>query len=64
MIYYVEVAVALQRPPGIDEFRHTAVEADSPGEAELIAAQIAACTSTMPVWALVVGDEEFRDYDG
>lgn len=49
VIYRVIVGVALRRPPREDEFRLTVVEADNPTEAKLIAAQIAACTSVMPV---------------
>lgn len=49
MIYHVQVGVALQRPPRTDEYRKVAVEAVNGHEAMLIAAQIAACTSTMPV---------------
>lgn len=47
----VTVGVALTRPPTIDEYRRTKVWAANPIEAELIACQVAACTSVMPVWS-------------
>lgn len=50
MIYSVDVAVALRRPPGVDEYRRVVVSAADPTEASLVAAQMAACTSVMPVW--------------
>ena len=50
MVIEVAVGVALSRPPLIDEFRHIQVEAEGLGEARIIACQIAACTSMMPVW--------------
>lgn len=49
MIHYVKVAVALSRPPKIDEWRRYCVVAATRQEAELIAQQMAACTSVMPV---------------
>lgn len=58
MIFYVHVGVCLERPPTVQEYRRYAVEAHCAVEAHLIATQMAACTSTMPVWADVVGDEE------
>lgn len=63
MIFYVEVVVSHQRPLKLDEFRRYAIEADHPDEADLIACQMAACTSVMPISSEVVGDEEFPDYD-
>lgn len=48
--YAVEVAVAHTRPPVIDEWRAYRVMATSRTEAELIAGQMAACTSVMPVF--------------
>jgi hypothetical protein len=48
-VFHVQVGVALRRPPRTDEYRRVAVEADSWWEAQLVAAQIAACTSVMPV---------------
>lgn len=52
-VWSVTVGVALTRPPIIDEYRHTKVWAETGLEAELIACQVAACTSVMPVWAVV-----------
>lgn len=49
MIHYVTVGVALSRPPKVDEWRRYCVVAATRQEAELIAQQIAACTSVMPV---------------
>lgn len=57
MIFYVHVAVALTRPPTEMEIRRYAVEAVDENEAELIAAQMASCTSVMPIWSGAVGDE-------
>jgi hypothetical protein len=48
-IYHVVVGVCLVRPPAVDEYRKVVVAADGPLEAELLACQIAACTSEMPV---------------
>lgn len=48
-VFYVEVGVALRRPPRIDEYRLYAVEAGSRYEAELVATQMASCTCTMPL---------------
>lgn len=59
MIYYVTVAVCLERPPTAQEWRRYAVEARHPLEAELIATQMAACTSVMAVSTEVVGDEDY-----
>lgn len=55
MIYRVDVGVALSRPPKIDEYRTYAIEAGSKVEANILACQMAACTSVMPVWSKVVG---------
>lgn len=49
MIFTVEVGVALNRPPTTDEIRKVRVIADNATEASIIAAQIASCTSVMPV---------------
>lgn len=49
MIHYVRVAVALSRPPKIDEWRRYCVVAPNRQEAVLVAQQMAACTSVMPV---------------
>lgn len=57
MIYYVNVAVCLGRPPTEQEWRRYAVEAEGWVDAQLIALQIASCTSVMPVRAEVTGDE-------
>lgn len=62
MIFYVHVQVALSRPPRGDEMRRYAVEAADAVEAELVATQMASCTSVMPVWAKVVGDEYTQTY--
>ena len=62
MIFFVHVGVALERPPGTDEVRRYAVEAPDWPMATLISAQMAQCTSVMPVWAEVVGDEEVGSY--
>jgi hypothetical protein len=58
VIYYVTVAVALERPPTEQEYRRCVIEAPNVVYASLYAAQIAACTSVMPVSAEVTGDEE------
>lgn len=59
MIFTVHVGVCLTRPPCADgdEWRRTVVEAGDETEAMLVAAQIAAATCEMPVWAEVVGVE-------
>lgn len=66
MIYTVEVAVALSRPPVTHEWRKIVVEAKDPTEAQLIALQIASCTSTMPVYAenavYAATEIEYLDY--
>jgi hypothetical protein len=59
VIFYVHVGVCLVRPPTIQEYRRYAVEAPSGLQAKEIALQMACCTSTMPVWARLVGDEDF-----
>lgn len=58
MVYRVMVGVALRYPPAEHEFRLVMVEADSPWEAKLIAAQISACTSTMPVSTRLLDEPE------
>lgn len=50
----VEVGVALRRPPRTDEFRRYAIEASGGNEAELVACQIAQCTSVMATESVVV----------
>jgi hypothetical protein len=50
VIFNVVIGVALHRPPRIDEFRLVQVEAADRNEARLIACQIAAVDSVMPVW--------------
>jgi hypothetical protein len=59
VIWYVHVGVALSRPPEIHEYRRYAVEARSGLQAKELACLMAACTSVMPVWAKLVGDEDF-----
>lgn len=54
MIYVVDVAVALERPPREDRWRRYVVEAASALDAELLACQWAGLTSVMPVRSLVV----------
>jgi hypothetical protein len=49
MIHYVTVGVATSRPPGVHEYRRYALYGGTHAEAELVALQMAACTSTMPV---------------
>jgi hypothetical protein len=49
MIHAVTVGVALTRPPTLDEWRRVIVSASSEAEAQLVACQISACTSVMPV---------------
>lgn len=63
MIWYVHVGVALARPPEIHEYRRYAVEAPSGLQAKEIALLMASCTSVMPVWARLVGDEELPRVD-
>lgn len=48
-VFEVVVGVALARPPRVDEYRKVLVDAGDAVEATLIAAQIVACTSVMPV---------------
>lgn len=59
MIFYVEVGVALTRPlpDAPHQWRRYAIEAGSEQEAALVAAQMASCTSVMPMAVDVVGDE-------
>lgn len=61
MIFYITVGVALARPPAIHEYRRYAVEARSGIQAKETACLMAACTSVMPVWAKITGDEDFPD---
>lgn len=49
MIHYITVGVARERPPKTDEYRRYAIYGGTHQEAELVATQMAACTSTMPV---------------
>lgn len=53
MIVTVHVAVALSRPPTIDEYRRIVVEAENAVQGRLLACQIACCTSVMAVEAIV-----------
>jgi len=53
-VYEIVVGVALERPPKVDELRKVLVVANSAVEAELIAQQIAACTSVMPVCSKLI----------
>lgn len=57
MVVTVHVGVAHRRPPKVDEWRRTVVEADTEQEARLIACLIACCTSVMPVAAHIVAVE-------
>lgn len=61
-VYSIMVGVALSYPPRTHEYRKVCVEAPNAREAKLLAAQIAACTSTMPVSTelLEIPDPEFR----
>ena len=54
-IYWIEVDVALQRPPRVDAQMYFCIEARSGVEAELIACQWAACSRhvVMPVGSVV-----------
>lgn len=58
MIVTVHVAVALSRPPRVDEWRRIRVLAGSEVEASLVACQIASCTSVMAVACEVVDVDE------
>lgn len=51
MVFTVHVGVALDRPPVVHEFRRYVIAADDVTEAQLIATQMASCTSVMPVWS-------------
>lgn len=51
LIHYVTVGVAMSRPPKVDEYRRYAVVAANQQEAVLVAQQMAACTSVMPVYS-------------
>lgn len=59
-VFTVIVGVALERPPTVQEYRKVLVAAESKYEAELVATQVAACTSVMPVSSQVI-DPEFAD---
>lgn len=48
-VYEAHVGVALARPPRLDEWRKVLVVAGSARDASLLACQVAACTSVMPV---------------
>lgn len=54
-IYTYVVGVALARPPKVDEYRKVLVAADSAIEAQILACQIAAGSSVMPVSSELVG---------
>lgn len=49
MIHYINVAVALERPPGEHQWRRYAIYGGTHADAELTALQMASCTSVMPV---------------
>jgi hypothetical protein len=49
MLMQFMIGVALERPPKTDAFVFVNVEAATEIEGELIACQMAACISTMPV---------------
>jgi hypothetical protein len=58
-VYSIIVGVALAYPPRVHEYRKIMVEAPNVREAKLVAAQMAACSSTMPVSTeLVVNDRD------
>lgn len=59
-VYMYIVGVALARPPKVDEYRKVTVVAGSAIEAQILACQIAAGTSVMPVSAELV-DPELMD---
>lgn len=63
MIWTVTVGVALARPPACHEIRRYAVEAQDATEAQLIACQMASCTSVMPVWSTVYFEPQ-EDWNG
>lgn len=48
-IHYINVGVALQRPPEVHEYRRYAIYGGTHADAELVACQMASCTSVMPV---------------
>lgn len=60
MIHYITVGVALERPPKADQYRRYAIYGGTHQDAELVATQMAACTSTMPVG--VIRDRENGGY--
>lgn len=62
MIATVHVGVSLRRPPRLDEWRHIVVQADNPIDGMLLATQIAACTSVMPVEACLIRAESDSGY--
>lgn len=49
MIHIIHVGVALERPPTVQQYRKYAIYGGTHADAELIALQMAACTSVMPV---------------
>lgn len=55
--FFIEVGVALTRPPAIHQYRRYVIAARSGIQAKEIALQMASCTSVMPVWAKVVGEK-------
>jgi hypothetical protein len=57
-VFGIEVDVALVRPPTVDETRYYVVEAPDEWEAALIAGQMAACTSIMPLGYRIINWEE------
>jgi hypothetical protein len=64
VIYQVEVAVALSRPPAVHEWRTYRIEARDATDAKVIALQMASCKSVMPVYiSLPVRVAEIPDPD-
>ena len=58
MRFVVEVGVALCRPPRTDEYRRYVIEAETGEEADLIACQMAQCSSVMATESVVVEWQE------
>jgi hypothetical protein len=63
VIHYITVGVALERPPKEDERRRYSVAAASHSEAALVATQMAACTSVMPVSVIRSRPDRQKVYD-
>jgi len=49
MIHFIQIGVALDRPPKTDQIRRYAIYSGTHQDAELVALQMASCSSTMPV---------------